>query len=158
MSAKSEIEKRHAERRMILKDSRRPLKVVITDKNSVKDAKAILTDAQADLLEKCFLVDQDMQVLLVALNTIAIDFKIDVEDCVRRAWEKCPLSDEEQQVLWDREVRDAEAREKELEKSGKPKDIPGQTKLSVASGTFQPSTMPSAEEAGPVTTRPLGLV
>ena len=149
-TAMQEIEKRHAKRREIMRESRLPLRVVITDRDSTKDTTTFIKKEQDELLYECFLVDHDMQCLLAALRLIEQERRLDIAGYVRRAWESARISEEELQVLNKRAMDEIEAREKEREANQKRSgDVPGQMKFSDLADTS------SAEPAGPVTTRPI---
>lgn len=128
MSYLDSIEKRHAERSTVITESRKIKPPVLTDDESVKAHLKLIKEQQGALINACFLVDRDMQTLLVALTDLAhaaglAELK---EEYVQFAWQKLRLTDEEQEVLNRRDTEAAEAREKEAKARG---EVPGQMKL-----------------------------
>lgn len=124
-----QIEKRHNERRNIFEDSLEIRPPLITSSESVKDARKVLSDTQTSFLDSCFLVTQDVTVLLSALSEACSFSHLIIEDVVHRAWEKhnSKLTQQEIDVLYKREVEEAEKRLEEAKKKG---EVPGQMKMS----------------------------
>lgn len=144
MSYLSEIETRHADRRAFIFDyNESTAKPCPYLEDAVKDHVKDIKSAQVTLLEKCFLVDHDEQVLLVAFRQMAQDTGKDLEKYVKDAWERTPMDSNAQTAKWAQEVKAAEDREKEAKKDG---STPGQPKMFKDDGTV-------AEAASAVTTK-----
>ena len=144
--AYDEIQKRHARRCQVIRDSRQLKPPLLTDAESVKEHLKMIKDKQGELINECFMVDQDVQVLIHALNSMATPAV--VAEAVNLSWESCwrkvPL--EEQEVYHRRNGEEAEKEAKEAKAKG---EVPGQMKLKVKDDGSK------AEAAGPVTTKKL---
>lgn len=136
-----EIQKRHARRCQVIRDSRGLKAPLLTDAESVKEHLKLIKDKQAELINECFMVDQDVQVLIHALNSLGS--KNTVDQAISMSWEACwksvPL---EEQEVYHRRTNEEE--EKALKQTG---DVPGQTKLKFKDDGS------TAEAAGPATTK-----
>jgi len=144
LSYLSEIETRHADRRAFIFDyNGKTAKPSPYLDDAIKDHVKEIKESQPTLLEKCFLVDHDMQVLLVGFRQMAQDTGKDLEKYVKEAWERTPMDENAQTAKWVQEVKAAEEREKEAKKNG---EVPGQTKMFKDDGSV-------AEEATPVSTK-----
>lgn len=112
MSTFDEIQMRHGKRRTIALEARRPEPYVITDDESVKNAKKEPTEKQKAFLAECFLIDRDMQVLLNAITDFSKAWRTgaaysEFEFFVTDAWNKLPVNTEEQKVI-DRRLAEEE--------------------------------------------------
>lgn len=138
-----EIQTRHGKRCAIIRDSRGMKAPLLTDAESVKEHMKLIKDQQAELINECFLVDQDMQVLIVALNDIASPDV--VESAVGRAWDKCfaTMPPQDQEVYHRRIHEEIEKETKAAKERG---DVPGQIKMFKDDGS-------TAEPAGPISSR-----
>lgn len=139
----SEIQKRHGKRCAVIRDSRGLKPPLLTDAESVKEHNKIIKDKQAEFINECFLVDQDVQVLIVALNELATPDMVD--SAVSKAWDKCfaKMPPQDQEVYHRRIHEEMEAEAKVAKERG---DVPGQTKLFKDDGSV-------AEPAGPISSR-----
>lgn len=142
MSALDQIRKRHKERRDVLAESAN-LKftpVMLTDKKARKTFDSQVREASDKFLDACFLVGEDVQVLISSLIEVCERAGAVADEIVAKNWSKIRLDESTKSVLFARQMAEAAEREEEARKRG---ESPGQKKMIKDDGSV-------AEEASPV--------
>lgn len=122
-----EIQKRHSKRCAVIRESRQLKPPMLTDSESVKEFQKMLKDKQSELINECFLVDQDVQVLIVAMRLLVAN-KYELEKAVSNAWDTCwQTVPAEEQDIYHR--RSHEQKEQEVKDAKAKGEVPGQMKI-----------------------------
>lgn len=110
-STRREIELAHSKLRSAVKASQERLSFLIFDKQSRNEAKKLI-DTRADIvLDACCGVDRHMQILISTINEIENDFpNVPVNEIIARYGMSNQPTDIEQEVLQDRDAKEAEDR------------------------------------------------
>lgn len=141
-----ELEKRHAKRCEIIRECKQMHTPMITDVAAVKEFSSIIKTKQTELLDECYMIDRDVQALLMCLREFSspqtVGAKFDL--CWDRVFNGMPLED--QTRYYERMNQEIEKEQEAHEKDQKARgEVPGQQKMFKDDGSV-------AEAASPVTT------
>jgi hypothetical protein len=109
----NEIQMRHGRRRTLEMEARRPSPYVLSDSESIKNAKKEPTERQNAFINETFLVGRDMQILLNAVHNAMSSWRrgdqySEFEFFVTEAWDELPVDKETQEVMDRRLAEEAE--------------------------------------------------